>query len=52
MVTHYQAAYDESRFGPLPDISLQQRPIVLAERGYAVEIWRESGLVMARARTL
>jgi len=49
-VTHYQAAYDETRFGPLPDISLQQPPIILAERGYTVEIWREAGLVMARAQ--
>jgi len=49
-VTHYQAAYDQTRFGPLPDISLQQPPIILAERGYTVEIWREAGLVMARAQ--
>ncbi len=49
-VTHYQAAYNETRFGPLPDISLQQSPIILAERGYTVEIWREAGLVMARAQ--
>ncbi|MEX2353925.1 MAG: hypothetical protein WD709_07025 [Gammaproteobacteria bacterium] len=51
-VTYYQASYDENRFGPVPDIRLQQSPIIPAERGHAVEIWREAGLVMARAQAL
>jgi len=51
-VSHYQTAYDRSRFGDVPDIEDAQTPWRVDDRGYQVEIWQEQGLVMAKARPL
>ncbi len=51
-VSHYQAAYDPVRFGPLPDIDNNEAPWVITNRGVEVEIWVERDLLMARARTI
>lgn len=51
IVTFYQAAYDAERFGPLPDIDRQQRPLTLIKNGVSITIWVEQGVVVAQART-
>lgn len=51
IITFYQAAYDAQRFGQLPDIDRQQRPLTLVKRGVRITIWVEQGVLVAQART-
>jgi len=48
-LTHYQAAYDPAKFGPLPDVNRNQPPLILERQGVRIHIWVENDLVMASA---
>ena len=51
-VTHYQAAFEPGRFGSLPRRDAGDEPLVLTRNGVTIEIWVESGVTMARARSV
>lgn len=48
-VSHYQAAYHPAFFGDIPDIDEGEQPLRVTDRGFSVDVWREEGLLMARA---
>ncbi|ABV85452.1 hypothetical protein [Shewanella pealeana] len=51
-VTLYQVQYDRTLYGELPNIDSGEKPLQLVERGVAVSIWVEKGLLMATARSI
>lgn len=51
-VSHYQAAYHPDVYGDIPEFGHHDAPMRITDRGYAVEIWREQGLLMAKAHPL
>lgn len=51
-VTHYQAAFEPGRFGSLPRREAGDEPLVLTRNGVTIEIWVESGVTMAKARSV
>ena len=51
-LTLYQVQYDKALYGELPSVDVGQQPIELVERGVAVSIWIEKGLLMATARSI
>ncbi|GIU15006.1 MULTISPECIES: hypothetical protein [unclassified Shewanella] len=51
-LTLYQVQYDKALYGELPSVDLGQQPIELVDRGVAVSIWVEKGLLMATARSI
>jgi hypothetical protein len=51
MVTYYQALYDETHFGILPDINRGEMPQVIYEQGFAMTIWKEKNVVTVLANT-
>ena len=51
-VTHYQAAFEPGRFGSLPSREAGDEPLVLTRNGVTIEIWVESGVTMAKARSV
>lgn len=46
--TLYEAPYDPSVHGPLPDIGKGQSPVVTAARGVRVRLWVRDGVLFAR----
>jgi len=48
--TYYQARYQESLYGALPNIDDGQRPHVMYENGFELKIWRQKGVVGVLAR--
>ncbi|WP_299809540.1 hypothetical protein [uncultured Shewanella sp.] len=51
-LTLYQVQYDKTLYGELPRVDLGQKPVELVERGVAVSIWVEKGLLMATAHSI
>ena len=49
-VTLYQAAYDQKRFGELPEKPNEQ-PVIIDQRGTRVSLWTEFGVVFALAKS-
>lgn len=52
IISHYQAAYHPAFFGEIPDIGEGEQPLRVTDRGFTVEVWREDGLLMARASAM
>lgn len=50
IMTQYQTLYDASLFGALPDIKKGEKPKILTQRGIEIQLWQESGLLMASAK--
>lgn len=50
IMTQYQTLYDASLFGALPDIQKGEKPKILTQRGIEIQLWQESGLLMASAK--
>lgn len=51
-VTHYQAAFEPARFGRLPQREAGDELLGLTRSGLRIEIWVESGITMAKARSV
>lgn len=50
IMTQYQTLYDARLFGALPDIKKGEKPKILTQRGIEIQLWQESGLLMASAK--
>jgi len=48
-ITLYQAGYDPARFGPIPDLAKQQTPAKLVRQGLEIQVWQQSGVLLALA---
>lgn len=49
-VTLYQASYDASRFGDVPQLTAKQSPATVVKQGLKINIWQESGVIIALAQ--
>ncbi|MDZ4297764.1 MAG: hypothetical protein U0998_00790 [Moraxellaceae bacterium] len=49
-VTLYQASYDEKRFGNVPQLTARQAPATVIKQGLKINIWQESGVILALAQ--
>jgi len=50
VMTQYQAVYEPSLFGAIPDISKGKKPMTIYQRGFEMQLWQESGLLMITAK--
>lgn len=50
IMTQYQTIYDANLFGTLPDVSRGEKPITINRGGIELQLWQESGLLMASAK--
>jgi hypothetical protein len=50
IMTQYQTVYDASLFGSLPDVNSGEKPITINRGGIQMQLWQESGLLMASAK--
>lgn len=50
IMTQYQTTYDANLFGTLPDVNNGEEPITIHRGGIEMQLWQESGLLMASAK--
>ncbi|MCL5975827.1 MAG: hypothetical protein M1270_08415 [Gammaproteobacteria bacterium] len=50
IMTQYQTVYDANLFGTLPDVNSGEKPITINRSGIEMQLWQESGLLMASAK--
>lgn len=50
LMTQYQTVYEPKLFGALPDISKGEKPMAIYQRGFEMQLWQESGLLMITAK--
>ncbi|MCG8673528.1 MAG: hypothetical protein MI867_29340 [Pseudomonadales bacterium] len=50
LVTLYEVGYDPSKFGDIPILENNQKPIVHFVKGLEIKLWVEKDLLMASVR--